>query len=89
MSHYIGYIEPSRNLQGIISGSCVVRSGWKYSIFWADYIQITQGDLTLGNEIYKGHGYRLYTGKSSGKIVAVKVYEGNRAREVSPIQEDS
>jgi hypothetical protein len=36
----------------------------------------------MEREIYKGRGYRLHTAKMSGKVVAMKVYEGNRAREV-------
>jgi len=37
----------------------------------------------MEREIYKGRGYRLHATKTSGKIVAMKVYQGNRAREVS------
>ena len=55
----------------------------KYIMFWNNRIQITQEDMTWGNELYKGYGYRLYSGRNSGKIVAVKVYEGDHAREVS------
>ena len=44
--------------------------------------------MTWGNELYKGYGYRLHSGRNSGKIVAVKVYEGDHAREVSPTYED-
>ena len=36
----------------------------------------------MEREIYKGRGYRLHAAKMSGKVVAMKVYEGNRAREV-------
>ena len=44
--------------------------------------QISVEDVSIEREIYKGRGYRLHAAKMSGKIVAMKVYEGNRAREV-------
>ena len=44
--------------------------------------QLSVGDVSIEREIYKGRGYRLHSAKMSGKIVAMKVYEGNRAREV-------
>jgi len=40
-------------------------------------------DVSVEREIYKGRGYRLHAAKTSGKIVAMKVYQGSRAREVS------
>jgi len=36
----------------------------------------------MEQEIYKGRGYRLHAAKMAGKVVAMKVYDGNRAREV-------
>jgi len=48
-----------------------------------DYAQLSTKDFSIEREIYKGRGYRLHTAKMSGKVVAMKVYEGNRAREVS------
>jgi len=44
--------------------------------------QISVTDVSIEREIHKGHEYRLHSAKMSGKIVAMKVYEGNRAREV-------
>jgi hypothetical protein len=44
--------------------------------------QISVEDVSVEQEIYKGRGYRLHAAKMRGKIVAMKVYEGNRAREV-------
>jgi len=44
--------------------------------------QISVEDISIEREIHKGHGYRLHGAKFSGKTVAMKVYEGNRAREV-------
>jgi hypothetical protein len=44
--------------------------------------QISVEDVSIEREIYKGRKYRLHAAKMSGKIVAMKVYEGNRAREV-------
>jgi hypothetical protein len=44
--------------------------------------QLSVEDVSMEREIYKGRGYRLHAAKISGKIVAMKVYEGNRAREV-------
>ena len=46
-------------------------------------VQISVEDVSIEREIYKGREYRLHAAKMSGKIVAMKVYEGNRAREVS------
>jgi len=44
--------------------------------------QISVEDVSIERELYKGRRYRLHAAKMSGKIVAMKVYEGNRAREV-------
>jgi hypothetical protein len=44
--------------------------------------QLSVEDVSVEREIYKGRGYRVHAAKMSGKIVAMKVYEGNRAREV-------
>ncbi|KIM37325.1 hypothetical protein M413DRAFT_31032 [Hebeloma cylindrosporum] len=38
-------------------------------------------DISMGQEIYKGGGYRLHAAQLSGKVVVMKVYEGGRARE--------
>lgn len=45
--------------------------------------QVSVEDVSVEREIYKGRGYRLHAARISGKIVAMKVYEGSRAREVS------
>jgi len=45
--------------------------------------QLSVEDISIEREIYKGRGYRLHAAKTSGKIVAMKVYQGGRAREVS------
>ena len=45
--------------------------------------QLSVEDISIKREIYKGRGYRLHAAKTSGKIVAMKVYQGSRAREVS------
>jgi hypothetical protein len=45
-------------------------------------LQVSVEDVSMEREIYKGRGYRLHAAKRLGKIVAMKVYEGNRAREV-------
>lgn len=45
--------------------------------------QVSVEDVSIQREIHKGRGYRLHAAKMSGKIVAMKVYEGSRAREVS------
>ena len=47
-----------------------------------DCAQLCVEDVSFEREIYKGRGYRLHAAKLSGKIIAIKVYEGNRAREV-------
>ena len=44
--------------------------------------QLSVQDISIEREIYKGCGYQLHTANMSGKIIAMKVYEGNRAREV-------
>ena len=44
--------------------------------------QISVEDASIEREIHKGRGYTLHAAKISGKIVAMKVYKGNRAREV-------
>ena len=44
--------------------------------------QLSVEDISIEREIYKGRGYRLHAANMSGKIIAMKVYEGNRAREV-------
>jgi len=46
-------------------------------------VQLSVEDVSMEQEIYKGRGYRLHAAKTSGKMIAVKVYQGNRAREVS------
>jgi hypothetical protein len=48
-----------------------------------DYAQLFLEDVSIEREIYKGRGYRLHAAKISGKVVGMKVYEGNRARQVS------
>jgi len=48
-----------------------------------DYAQLSVEELSIEREIYKGPGYRVHAAKMSGKVVAMKVYEGKRAREVS------
>ena len=48
-----------------------------------DYAQLSVEELSIEREIYKGRGYRVHAAKMSGKVVAMKVYEGKRAREVS------
>jgi len=48
-----------------------------------DHAQLSTEDVSMEREIYKGRGYRLHTAKMAGKVVAMKVYEGKRAREVS------
>ena len=50
------------------------------------YAQLSVEDVSIEREIYKGRGYRVHAAKMSGKIVAMKVYEGNRAREVCIIR---
>jgi len=45
--------------------------------------QLSVHEVSIEREIYKGRGYRLHAAKMRGKVVAMKVYEGNRAREVS------
>ncbi|KAF8814347.1 hypothetical protein BYT27DRAFT_7130055 [Phlegmacium glaucopus] len=55
----------SRMLKGIVKGSPV----------------FTVEDMSLERQIYKGREYRLHAAKTSGKVVAMKVYEGRRARE--------
>jgi hypothetical protein len=47
-----------------------------------DYAQLSIEDISIEREIYKGRGYRLHAAKILGKNVAMKVYEGSRAREV-------
>jgi len=44
--------------------------------------QIPVENISIEREIHKGHGYRLHGAELSGKIVAIKVYEGDRAHEV-------
>jgi hypothetical protein len=44
--------------------------------------QVSAEDISVEQEIYKGYEYRLHGARMSGKFVAVKVYEGSRAREV-------
>ena len=44
--------------------------------------QLSVEDISIEREIYKGCGYRLHAANMSGKIIAMKVYEGNRAHEV-------
>ena len=44
--------------------------------------QLSVADVSIEREIYKGRGYRLHAANMSGKIIAMKVYEGNRARKV-------
>ena len=46
-------------------------------------VQLPVEDVSMEREIYKGRGNWLHAAKTSGKIVAMKVYQGNRAREVS------
>jgi len=46
-------------------------------------VQLSVEDVSIEREIFKGRGYRLHAAKMSGKIVAMKVYQGSRAREVS------
>ena len=48
-----------------------------------DYAQLSVEEVSIEREIYKGRGYRLHAARMSGKIVAMKVYEGSHAREVS------
>jgi len=48
-----------------------------------EYAQLSAEDVSIEREIYKGRGYRVHAAKMSGKVVAMKVYEGERAREVS------
>ena len=48
-----------------------------------DYAQVSVEEVSIEREIYKGRGYRVHAAKMSGKVVAMKVYEGKRAREVS------
>jgi len=48
-----------------------------------DYAQLSLEEVSFDREIYKGHGYRLHAAKMLGKVVAMMVYEGKRAREVS------
>jgi len=45
--------------------------------------QVSAEDLSVEREIYKGRGYRLHAARMSGKVVAMKAYEGSHAREVS------
>jgi hypothetical protein len=44
--------------------------------------QISVEDVSIEREVFKGRRYRLHAAKMSGKIIAMKVYEGNRAYEV-------
>ena len=48
-----------------------------------DYAQVSVEEVSIEREIYKGRGYRVHAAKISGKVVAMKVYEGKWAREVS------
>ncbi|KAF8957755.1 hypothetical protein BDZ97DRAFT_1844498 [Flammula alnicola] len=41
---------------------------------------LTSADVKPDREIYKGKGYRLYTAQVSGKVVAIKLYEGRHAK---------
>ncbi|KDR67643.1 hypothetical protein GALMADRAFT_1070341 [Galerina marginata CBS 339.88] len=40
-------------------------------------------NVSLIQEIYKGHGYRIHSArdKRSGEVVSIKIYEGDRAKE--------
>ncbi|KAF8161532.1 hypothetical protein B0H34DRAFT_796306 [Crassisporium funariophilum] len=44
-------------------------------------MQLSAEDLSPEHEIYKGRGYRLYSAETSGKLVAVKLYEGRHAKQ--------
>jgi len=75
----------TRSLNGIIPGfpvvcSCIRRGSLNCEL---TIVQLSVEDVSMEREIYKGRGYRLHAAKTSGKMVAVKVYQGNRAREVS------
>ncbi|KAF8816903.1 hypothetical protein BYT27DRAFT_7153946 [Phlegmacium glaucopus] len=67
MAEQIDENSESRTLKGIVKGSPV------FSV----------EDISFERQIYKGREYRLHAGtaKMSGKVVAIKVYEGRRARE--------
>ncbi|PPR01453.1 hypothetical protein CVT26_015086 [Gymnopilus dilepis] len=58
-------IQQERTIEGIVEGSRV----------------LTIEDVSLDHEVFKGQGYRFYSGFSNGKVVAMKVYQGRRARE--------
>lgn len=45
-------------------------------------LQILDQDVSLEREVFKGRGFRLYAARNLGKVVAIKVYEGNHAKEV-------
>ncbi|KAF8970564.1 CHAT domain-containing protein [Flammula alnicola] len=42
---------------------------------------VTRENISLEDEIDKGYGYRFYSARISGKVVAMKVYEGSHAKE--------
>ena len=48
-------------------------------------MQIPFEDISITREIHRNRGYRLHSDNSSVKARVVKVYQGPRAKEVSPI----
>ncbi|KDR68368.1 hypothetical protein GALMADRAFT_1041600 [Galerina marginata CBS 339.88] len=70
LGNYVNHAEPkdkesSRPSRGIVEGSLVV----------------TDEEVSADRQIQKGNGYRLYSAQLSGKIVAMKVYDGKSSKE--------
>ncbi|PPQ99241.1 hypothetical protein CVT26_014097 [Gymnopilus dilepis] len=42
---------------------------------------VSHDDISLEREVLKGCDFRLYAGHNAGRVVAIKIYEGSRAKE--------
>ncbi|KAF8903873.1 hypothetical protein CPB84DRAFT_708990 [Gymnopilus junonius] len=79
--------ERSYEKASLFSGAhnLIIHGGTFTNVIGAGIITGTRAlgneDVGLEQEIYKGHGYPFFLGRSHGKVVAVKLHEGEFGKE--------